>query len=40
MAGLQGALKRGDLSGPNGFWPTGRRYLRALRAFLVKTGYA
>jgi hypothetical protein len=37
---LERALKRGDLQGPNGFWPTGRRYLRALRAFLVKTGYA
>jgi hypothetical protein len=37
---LERALKRGDLKGPNGFWPTGRRYLRALRAFLVKTGYA
>jgi hypothetical protein len=37
---LEGALKRGDLTGPNGFWPTGRRYLRELHAFLVKTGYA
>lgn len=37
---LERALKRGELQGPNGFWPTGRRYLRALRAFLVKTGYA
>ena len=37
---LERALKRGDLQGPNGFWPTGRRYLQALRAFLVKTGYA
>ena len=25
---LERALKRGDLQGPNGFWPTGRRYLR------------
>ena len=37
---LERALTRGDLEGPNGFWPTGRRYLRELRAFLVKTGYA
>ena len=37
---LERALKRGDLKGPDGVWPTGRRYLRALRAFLVKTGYA
>jgi hypothetical protein len=37
---LERALARGDLNGPNGFWPTGRGYLRALRAFLVKTGYA
>ena len=37
---LERALKRGDLQGPNGFWPTGRRYLEALRSFLVKTGYA
>ena len=37
---LERALKRGDLKGPNGVWPTGRRYLRELRAFLVKTGYA
>ncbi|MGH3017134.1 MAG: hypothetical protein ACRDLU_02025 [Gaiellaceae bacterium] len=37
---LERALKRGDLKGPNGFWPTGRRYLRELRAFLVKMGYA
>jgi hypothetical protein len=37
---LDRALERGDLKGPNGFWPTGRGYVRALRAFLVKTGYA
>jgi hypothetical protein len=37
---LERALARGDLNGPNGFWPTGRGYLQALRAFLVKTGYA
>jgi hypothetical protein len=37
---LERALARGDLEGPNGVWPTGRRYLRALRAHLVKTGYA
>ncbi|HEU0303487.1 MAG TPA: hypothetical protein VFR32_02795 [Gaiellaceae bacterium] len=37
---LTTALRRGDLEGPNGIWPTGRRYLRELRAFLVKTGYA
>jgi hypothetical protein len=37
---IERALKRGDLDGPNGFWPTGRRYLKALRAFLVKTDYA
>ena len=37
---LERALKRGDIDGPNGFWPTGRRYLKALRAFLVKTDYA
>ena len=37
---LERALKRDDLQGPNGFWPTGRRYLQVLRAFLLKTGYA
>lgn len=37
---LEQALRRGDLSGPNGVWPSGRRYLRELRSFLVKTGYA
>ena len=37
---LDRALKRGDLKGPDGVWPTGRRYLRELRTFLVKTGYA
>ena len=36
---LDRALKRGDLEGTNGQWPTGRRYLRELRAYLRKLGY-
>lgn len=37
---LNTARKRGDLQGPNGEWPTGARYLRELRAFLLNLGYA
>jgi hypothetical protein len=37
---IETALKRGDLQGPNGTWPTGRRYVLALRAFLKRNGYA
>lgn len=39
---LEGAYRRGEL-GPRpdlAGWPAGRAYLRELRAFLVKTGYA
>ena len=41
-AKLDAALQRGEL-GPKSRlagWPQGRSYLKALRAFLVKTGYA
>jgi len=40
LRALKKAAKRGDLEGTNGVWPTGSRYVRALRAFLVKLGYA
>jgi hypothetical protein len=36
---LDAANKRGELVGIDHVWPSGSRYLRALRAFLVKTGY-
>jgi hypothetical protein len=36
---LEEAKKRGELGGNSG-WPSGPRYLRALRAYLVKLGYA
>lgn len=41
-AAIRGALDRGELSVPrvDAVWPAGRRYLDALRRFLVKTGYA
>jgi hypothetical protein len=35
---LEAANRRGELDGDAG-WPSGSAYLRALRAFLVKTGY-
>jgi hypothetical protein len=37
---LEAANRRGELDAADDFWPTGDRYLRALRTFLVKTGYA
>jgi hypothetical protein len=39
---IDAAYGRGELSAPrvDPTWPAGRRYLGALRAFLVKTGYA
>jgi hypothetical protein len=38
---LEAAYRRGELSAPrvDPLWPTGRKYVRALRAFLVKAGY-
>ena len=41
-AQIDAAYRRGELSSPRVdlLWPAGRKYLRALRAFLVKTGYA
>ena len=39
---IEAAYRRGELSAPrvDPVWPAGRKYLTALRAFLVKTGYA
>jgi hypothetical protein len=39
---VEAAYRRGDLSPPRAdpLWPTGRRYLSALRGFLEHTGYA
>ncbi len=39
---LEAAYRRGELSAPrvDPIWPAGRKYLAALRSFLVKTGYA
>ena len=38
---VRAAYRRGELRGqPGETWPAGRRYLRALRRFLVRTGYA
>jgi subtilisin-like proprotein convertase family protein len=39
---IRTALRRGELSAPrvDPLWPAGRKYLSALRSFLVKTGYA
>jgi subtilisin-like proprotein convertase family protein len=39
---LDAAYRRGELSAPrvDPLWPSGRKYLRALRAFLVENGYA
>jgi subtilisin-like proprotein convertase family protein len=39
---IEAAYSRGELSAPrvDPVWPAGLKYLRALRAFLVKTGYA
>ena len=41
-AKLRAAYARGELSAPrvDPLWPTGRKYLAALRRFLVETGYA
>ena len=36
---LNAALRRGELRGFGGPWPSGRRYLRALRLFLNRAGY-
>jgi subtilisin-like proprotein convertase family protein len=39
---IEAAYRRGELSAPrvDPLWPAGRKYVRHLRAFLVKTGYA
>jgi len=39
---IEAAYRRGELSAPrvDPIWPAGRKYVHALRAFLVKTGYA
>lgn len=39
---IDAAYRRGDVSAPrvDTLWPAGRRYLSALRGFLVKSGYA
>src|SRR5262249_9704366 len=39
---IEAAYRRGELSSPrvDPVWPAGRRYLSALRAFLIKAGYA
>lgn len=37
---LDVALRRGELRGFGGPWPAGRRYLGALRRFLVQAGFA
>ena len=39
---IEVAYRRGELSAPrvDAVWPAGRKYLSALRRFLVKTGYA
>ena len=37
---LEAANRGGDLDAADEFWPTGAAYLKALRAFLLKTGYA
>jgi subtilisin-like proprotein convertase family protein len=39
---IEAAYRRGELSAPrvDPIWPAGRKYLTALRAFLVKNGYA
>ena len=37
---LNAALRRGELRGFGAPWPAGARYLRALRAFLARAGYA
>ena len=41
-ARIEAVYRRGDLSPPgiDALWPSGRKYLSALRSFLVKTGYA
>jgi subtilisin-like proprotein convertase family protein len=39
---IEAAFRRGELSAPrvDPIWPAGRKYLSALRTFLVKNGYA
>jgi hypothetical protein len=39
---IEAAYRRGDVSAPrvDQLWPTGRKYLSALRSFLVRSGYA
>jgi subtilisin-like proprotein convertase family protein len=39
---IEAAYRHGELSAPrvDPLWPAGRKYVRALHAFLVKTGYA
>ena len=39
---IEAAYRRGELSAPrvDPVWPAGRKYLTALRTFLVKSGYA
>lgn len=37
---LEAANRRGELGAAGDFWPWGAAYLKALRAFLLKTGYA
>jgi subtilisin-like proprotein convertase family protein len=39
---IEAAYRRGELSAPrvDPIWPAGRKYLSALRAFLIRTGYA
>jgi len=39
---IEAAYRRGELSSPrvDALWPAGRKYVTALRAFLVKSGYA
>jgi subtilisin-like proprotein convertase family protein len=39
---IEAAYRRGELSAPrvDPLWPAGKKYLTALRAFLIKSGYA
>jgi hypothetical protein len=37
---LAAANRRGEFGAADATWPRGDRYLRALRTFLIKTGYA
>jgi subtilisin-like proprotein convertase family protein len=42
MKQVEAAYRRGELSAPrvDPLWPAGRKYIKALQAFLVKNGYA